>query len=239
MREFDPRYEVSGSTTGTGAPAESQKVIAFFIGGAGDKESYYGAGPYHNIEVPKTILDNWEGGLKSKDLYISYDLGYYQIHNDSDIKKFVIDVIPTKSNPVYIVGHSLGGWNGAHLSRKLVDAGYNVQMLVTLDPVGKGFLVELFSAIPFHPETTPKAKFWINVHATPATSDSSDDVADFGVRWVIPSGPDINVDSNTHHADAGGLFNTTAGDGKSVAGMMYMSIRSNTNGAPTNADSDE
>jgi len=39
---------------------------------------------------------------------------------------------------IYIIGHSLGAWNGAHLSCLLASQGFKSTFLVTLDPVGMG-----------------------------------------------------------------------------------------------------
>ena len=111
-------------------------------------------------------------------------------------------------------------------AESIVDAGYNVVVLVTLDPVGGGTLVKIGSAIAFRPETTPKAKVWINVHAAPKHPDSSDSVAEFGERWVIKSGPNVNVDANVNHEDAKGLLTKMLANGLTVADIVDNSIRS-------------
>lgn len=43
-----------------------------------------------------------------------------------------------KYTQVFIVGHSLGAWNGAHLTHLLAAHGIRCRFLVTLDPVGYG-----------------------------------------------------------------------------------------------------
>ncbi|MCC6076693.1 hypothetical protein ACFPTX_03070 [Pseudomonas sp. GCM10022188] len=55
-----------------------------------------------------------------------------------------------KTTSIYMVGHSLGAWSGAHLSQRFSEWGNRVQMLVTLGPVGSGLLVRLGSRIPYH-----------------------------------------------------------------------------------------
>ena len=67
-------------------------------------------------------------------------------------QKIILDVtnkIADKDIPIYIVDHSLGGWNGAHLSQILADKGYKIKILVTLDPVGVGTIVRTISSVYF------------------------------------------------------------------------------------------
>lgn len=165
-------------------------VIVFYIGGAGDKRGYPIptpgdlVGPYKNIvEVSKSVADAISP-LKLGHLYQSAYLGYYDIFGDANIQKNVLPAIPDKSTPLIIIGHSLGAWNGAHLSHWLSKAGYNVEVLVTLDPVGEGVLVTATSNIY---SESPKAegKIWINVKAeTKKGHDFSDFIARFGEQWT-------------------------------------------------------
>ena len=207
-------------------PPLTEAATVFFIGGAGDKTSYYFSGPNYNVVRAQEILDSRVSDLLDQRLYAPWYLGYYEVHSKSDIKKNVMARIPSKTAPVYIVGHSLGAWNGAHLSRILTDAGYNVVMLVTLDPVGGGTIVTLGSAIWAHSESKPNAKVWINVHAAPRHPDPSDSVANFGDRWIIKSGPNVNVDVDANHADAGAIFNVRLANGMTVPDIVEKSIRS-------------
>jgi thioesterase domain-containing protein len=69
---------------------------------------------------------------------------------------------PGKNAPIYIIGHSLGGWNGANLSRLLSVRGYAVEMLNTIDPIGEGWGVYTISNL--HGQyPKPVTKFWINM----------------------------------------------------------------------------
>ncbi|MDR3445865.1 MULTISPECIES: alpha/beta hydrolase [unclassified Dyella] len=215
-----------GSVVKITVPSLAEPATVFFIGGAGDKTSYYFSGPNNNVVRAQEILEARISDLLKRKFYVPCYLGYYEVHSKSDIKKNVLSVIPSKTAPVYIVGHSLGAWNGAHLSRMLTDAGYNVVMLVTLDPVGGGAIVTLGSSIWSHAEPTPNAKVWINVHAAPTHPNQSDGVANFGDRWVIKSGPNVNVDVNVNHANAGAIFNTKLANGMTVPEIMENSIRS-------------
>lgn len=144
-----------------------------------------------------------------------------------DIQKNVLSLIPYKSCPIFIVGHSLGGWNGAHLSSVMSGWGYEIKMLVTLDPVGEGTLVWLGSDI-YGDKPTPVANYWINIKAVPSRPDQSDSVADFGEKWQINSGPDINVNMNMNHANASAMFLSPIAQGRSVSDLMYDAINKET-----------
>jgi hypothetical protein len=204
----------------------SDKVVVFFIGGAADKSDYgIVVGPYHNILPAKKHLDN---KVLNKIDYNSFYLGFEQTHDDEKspfnpiLDEYVFKYLD-KSSSVYIVGHSLGGWNGAHLSRILSDKGYNVEMLVTLDPVGEGFLVYLGSSI-YAGKPNPKSNFWINILATPSKPDQSDSVAELGVRWKVNSGPNINVKMDVNHLDALEMFKGIIKDKKSACDFIYENI---------------
>ncbi|WP_454564196.1 alpha/beta hydrolase [Pseudomonas sp. AIG] len=204
-------------------PVESTKAIVVFIGGAGDKESYYFSGPYENIQDARLAFDRRTETLKGEGKYKSEWLGYNEVRGKQDIQRHVLSLIPYKSCPVYIVGHSLGGWNGAHLSKIMSDWGYRVQMLITLDPVGEGALVWLGSDI-YRERPAPVSVDWINIKATPSRRDPSDGVADFGEKWIISCGPSLNVNVDTNHANALGLLNAPIADGKSASDLLFDSI---------------
>ncbi|VVN60173.1 hypothetical protein PS684_03787 [Pseudomonas fluorescens] len=204
-------------------PVESTKAIVFFVGGAGDKESYYFSGPYKNVQFARLEFDKRNETLKDQGKYKSEWLGYNEIRGKQDIQRHVLSLIPYKSCPVYIIGHSLGGWNGAHLTKIMSEWGYKVQMLVTLDPVGEGALVWLGSDI-YREHPDPVAVQWINIKATPIQRDPSDGVADFGKKWIVACGPSLNVNVNTNHADALGLFTTRISGDKSACDMLHDSI---------------
>lgn len=203
--------------------AANCRVVVFFIGGAGDKESYYMAGPYNNIE---DVFDNFDNRMKRSgryDFYQSHYLGYGDVRGDNDIDKNVYKGIPDKSMPVYIVGHSLGGWNGAHLSKILSEKEYKVEMLITLDPVGEGALVWLGSDIYFS-KPEPVSGYWINVRAKPKRPNGSDSIANFGEQWEISSGPDVNANMDVNHASALGMFVNAVRDGASASDILFESI---------------
>ena len=194
----------SKQTNGSAIINAEKKIIVFFIGGAGDKNSYYGYGPTKLVK--NSILHVFKGRIAAYSLispHIEY-LGYEEIRGEDDIKKNVIDKIASKDIPIYIVGHSLGGWNSAHLCKHLVNNGYNIRMLVTLDPVGEGVIVYVGS--DKEPEANPGAKIWINISCNPIYEDQSDKVADFGERWFPKNGPTIYYESKCSHAEVLRMF---------------------------------
>lgn len=208
--------------------AAKEKVVVFFIGGAGDKETYYFSGPYHNIREAQEVFDPKVKDLATRSLYESVYLSYAEAKGDGDILTNVLAKIPGKKTPVYIVGHSLGGWNGAHLSGILTNRGYDVEMLITLDPVGEGALVYVGSDI-YRTKPKPSSKFWINIRATPKKPDQSDGVAEFGERWTVHTGPQLNYIADVNHYNARKMFLAPLKDKKSAADLMYESIRKLTN----------
>lgn len=203
--------------------ASNCRVVVFFIGGAGDKESYYLAGAYNNIKLAYDYFESVVGDAGYLEFYRSHYLGYSDVRGGWDIDKYVYKGIPDKSAPVYIVGHSLGGWNGAHLSKILSEKGYKVEMLITLDPVGEGALVWLGSDIYFS-KPEPVSEYWINVRAVAKRPDSSDAVASFGEQWQIVSGPDVNARMDVNHADALSMFRGPIRDEMSASDILFESI---------------
>lgn len=185
-------------------PAPATNVVVFLIGGAGDKKRFLGSGPNGNIAPLQGELQNFSlRALKPEQLpnfSVEYK-GYYEAFEDTRIAENFISVIPSKRSIIYLIGHSLGGWNGAHLSRILTDKGYNVKMLITLDPVGQNWILERSSKI-YDDEPSPKAKQWINVYARPSSRNFTDVVAWAGSKWEITSGPQVNISIDTNHAEA-------------------------------------
>lgn len=200
------------------------KAIAFFIGGAADKESYYFQGAFNNIQDAQKVFEKeLYKTLNASKYYSSYYLDYSDTFDA--IEKEITSNIFDKDIPIYIIGHSLGGWNGAHLSQILTDLGYKIGMLITLDPVGEGFIVYLGSDI-YREKPKPKADFWINLKATPSKPDQSDDVAEFGERWNVKSGPNIKNNANLNHYDAKGMLMINLSTGKSASQYLLDAITS-------------
>ncbi|MDR3432239.1 MAG: hypothetical protein P4L95_10130 [Rouxiella aceris] len=207
-------------------PSPATKVVVFLIGGAGDKKRFLGSGPNYNIQPAKPYLEKFSfSNIKperQKDFDVEY-LGYYEIFGNDNIEKNVIAAIPNKRTVIYIVGHSLGGWNGAHLSKILSDRGYDVRILVTLDPVGESPTLEFSSKI-YSNTPAPIAKKWINVVAHPSSSNFTDFVAWMGEKWKITAGPDINTRVDTNHAEAITLLTAKLNNGDSAYKIITQSI---------------
>lgn len=186
----------------------SKKVFAIFIGGAGDKESYYGVPASKIMERTKDgFLKKINIDKKIKKKYTDIYLGYNEARGDDDIQSKIIDNIPNKENTaIYIIGHSLGGWNGAHLSQILTDKGYNIDLLITLDPVGIGSTVTYISDI-YWTTPKPKANYWINISTTPESYEADDLIADLGGQWRPKDGVQINDKCLCHHRSASFMLN--------------------------------
>jgi hypothetical protein len=205
-------------------PVAEKKAIVFFIGGAADQEKYYFQGANNNINYARNILDKRINAIKPlSKKYTSWPKSYNDARGSGDIQTHFITNIPSKSCPVYIVGHSLGGWNGAHLSRILSEAGYTIKFLVTLDPVGEGFWVWMGSDI-YKSEASPIAETWINIRANSSKPDPSDGVADFGGRWIMTDGPTMNKTADIHHASADWMFIEPVQGTKSACDLIFDSI---------------
>ena len=214
----------TGEPQATGPVAAHQRrAVALFIGGAGDKKSYYLAGPYRNIAYALAAFDQRIDEAGHADGYQSLYLGYHEVWSASAIGRLVATEVHDKDTPIYIVGHSLGAWSGAHLSQRLSEWGYRVEMLVTLDPVGSGLMVRLGSRIPYH-RPAPRSRWWINVRAEPGRSNASDLVAQLGRKWHVAGEPDIDEALDTNHANARALFCHPLHDGRSAADYMFESI---------------
>lgn len=233
-----PRPTLLGKSVTTPVDQRKRKDVAvhvrkpvaiFYIGGAGDKRKFlplpsFIAGPFRNILDAKNQLDKRTADLRKLRLIGDFWRGYYEVYGDANIKANVLRYLPDKSVPVMIVGHSLGGWNGAHLSSTLTKFGYKVELLVTLDPVGEGSIVSATSDI-YGDTPQPAAKYWINIRAKPKDSNFSDTVANFGEQWNIKSGPQLNQVVDVNHADAGIMFTKPINGAKSAADIMTDMIR--------------
>lgn len=176
--------ELSDNVVNSIKAKQIQKVVVFFVGGAVDKEAwafFYGPTYLVRDELEQDFKNEFDAPLQQK--IATYYLGYEDLFREKNIENYVIKNIPDKENTVvYLVGHSLGGWNSAHLSQILSDKGYNVDMLITLDPVGTGFGVKIIADIYWH-TPTPKANYWVNFTAEPVRYAMEDFVADVGGQW--------------------------------------------------------
>jgi hypothetical protein len=201
----------------------AEKVVAFFIGGAADKIPYYGVGPLYLMRKVKELFESKIQAHISKARYQAFYCGFDEVKGEENIQRHILSAIPDQRTLIYIVGLSLGGWNGAHLSRILTEKGYGVKGLVTLDPVGKGLVTFWISDI-YREEPQPLAECWINVCAQPSRPNISDGVAWAGAKWLMSTGPHINGYVDTNHMYADQLFFSPLATGQSAADWMIDSI---------------
>lgn len=125
---------------------------------------------------------------------------------------------------IYIIGHSLGAWNGAHLSALLAAHGYKSAFLVTLDPVGMGnheldWAANLMKQAQIYSQPPmPVTHQWINVRGFHVGLNEKRFSDTFG-DWVAWAGGQWLVDQNHFtgmlianeltdipHRDAEGMF---------------------------------
>ena len=205
----------SSDTSIKHVPVKLPKAIVLFIGGAGDKRPFIlGEYPKNPISPNKNILDvardlmkKYEGKIKEGVILagrVETYFGYYEIYGDDRIRANILPLIKTKSQKIIIIGHSLGGWNGIWLSKKLSDWGYCVELLLTLDPVGTGVVVKTFSDI-YKEMPIGDANIWVNLEYA-LNTDESDAVALAGGRFnpkgrrvPLPSDPDVNEKVLVNH----------------------------------------
>ena len=198
-----------------------KKAVAFFIGGAGDKKKYSGSGP---TEIVKDQVSKPFETIAPKNDYVGYYLGYYEIYKKTNIDSNVIAYLKDKiSYQVYIIGHSLGGWNGAHLYEKLQNEGYNVKVLITIDPVGTKRGVTAVSDI-YYDYPNPISSFWLNTKTEPDENDVDDYIAFSGGQWEPSEGVLVNYTSKLHHRQAGKLFNELIIDNLSMSNILLSQI---------------
>jgi pimeloyl-ACP methyl ester carboxylesterase len=97
--------------------------------------------------------------------------------------------------PINIVGHSYGGATAANVARDLSNDGIIPDLLITVDPVSYG-------------KTPGVADVWVDINASPSTTDFSDVVANAGHKWGSwPSGSaNAYYTAPFHHGDFGDLF---------------------------------
>ncbi|MBJ7370148.1 MAG: alpha/beta hydrolase [Pseudomonas sp.] len=198
-------------------------ATVFLVGGAGDQERYYVDGPNHNVDYVRDMVDADIEALEIQKSCTTLPLGYNSFMSEEDLERNVIRKIPSCNTAIYIIGHSLGGWNGAHLSAVLTERGFKIKILVTLDPVGHGKIVYGISKI-YRQVPKPKAQYWVNIRAAAVDWNLSDLVADFGEQWEISEGPNVMGRLDINHADANSMYAHALPGGKSARQIVAESI---------------
>lgn len=182
-----------------------------------NRYKYANSNPY-SFTDPDGRRDIYIGGGWDKKSFIggsqivqSYAEGQKRLHPDRDIRYFSwieVDNISAamskplaEGEPLNVIGHSLGG---SQAIRHVNDSNAKVTNLITIDPVGEQ------AGNGAKPSNT---RNWVNVTASPATTDSSDSVAKAGhvlFGTTNTSGATTSLTSTAHH----GYFNTMIGEVK-------------------------
>ncbi len=226
-------------------------AIIFFIGGAGDQEPFVSFrdksllpkivnGANYNIDYAKQCFISKARKLSPNEItprILTKSISYNNLNETKEIENLINTRIKTidesdkkhgKRALIYIVGHSLGGWNGAYLTEQLSRKGYSTEMLVTLDPVGTHHYSTLLAADVYSSEPNVKSNKWINIRCEGGSYNFPDLVADVGGQWK-PSKikPTIEATTPIHHENADGLFTVKIGtSGKSALDHLIESIQS-------------
>jgi pimeloyl-ACP methyl ester carboxylesterase len=107
---------------------------------------------------------------------------------------------------IIIVGHSWGGWSAATIASRAAREGISVDLLVTIDPIGK--------LSPHTVQGMDKIDgSWANISRSwknPENKTRGDTIADIGEQTggqTQTSRADINQVSQGHHEDFGRMMN--------------------------------
>ena len=184
-------------------------LYTIFIGGAGDHESFWYIFPNHKVVqyyatnyFHSKLANHFQSKLKVNEsraqqlatFSVKY-YGYNQIDRAYDNAIRFLKLFPTAN--VNIVGHSLGGWQAAHLAQRLNEFKCNsVANLITLDPVSTIYSWNPAGSIKFKgPKTT--GPNWINIRAESSSfyPGWNNIVANSGGQWN-PSSSGLNPTYN-------------------------------------------
>lgn len=124
-------------------------LYTVFIGGAADAEPFLGQGPTKIMnDLKNHFRDNYLKSYFTRNGYSAQqanDLadrnaryyGFHELHLMLADAKMYLSTQGNENAKINIVGHSLGGWQAAHLAQQLEEwrCG-SVGVLATLDPVG-------------------------------------------------------------------------------------------------------
>lgn len=206
-------------------------VATFFIGGAADKNKFWGVIPATNLiknQLVSRYLDEInQTPLGSREINKSQQASYYGYEEMDDIFKAILSLQKTYPEiEIRLVGHSLGGWIAANLSEKINQAGINNSLLITIDPVGVGYFNGYNTPILTLPR--PGAKIWINILANHSRGYSADDlVADLGMRYrpaldaALKSKPRFDYSAPFSHAASLEMVLFPGADGRSAWSYLF------------------
>lgn len=201
-----------------------KKTMTLFVGGAGDLKPFIGTdqnrtGPTNIMVKVQKAFAEMSDPLDSSSMLLGYD-DVYALLEDKRKRYNIFD----QYGQINTIGHSLGGWNGAHLTQKLNTDGYHIGLLTTLDPVGRGLIVRSASQMPMIP-TSVRSEYWINIYANPELWEWDDDdwIAFGGEKWRPKSNgplPQIDKEFDGHHREALKMFNYDVGEGLTASRFL-------------------
>ena len=160
-----------------------------YIGGGWDKKSFIGGS-----QIVQSYAED------QKRLHPDRDIQYFSWKEVDNISAAMSRPL-AEGEPLNVIGHSLGG---SQAIRHANNSNATVTNLITIDPVGKQ------AGNGTKPASTGN---WVNVTASPATTDRSDSVAKAGrvlFGTTNTSGATTSQTSTAHHV----YFNTMMGEVK-------------------------
>ena len=179
-----------------------KQSINLFIGGAGDFERFYVYGPRNfilkDVKIPFEKIIEAQKISNYQSQYLSY----------KDLKRDTIwNLLPNPETCIVnLVGYSFGGWNAAHFSKVLNEKHYEVNLLITLDPVGVNAQT-LFKRALFGDLPQPIAKQWINITSISKKWCIDNLIAVIGGRWIPNLQSNIVFhETNASHVEVGKMF---------------------------------
>ncbi len=148
---------------------------------------YVGGNPVGFVD-PAGLAEIWIGGFNDdgsgivENYYNSYNASYpgisrsyYEWGNTRKIVKYIKKLLKqNKCEQINIIGHSYGGSDATKLAERLLKAGIGVNLLITVDPVSRGWS---------QPDDLSNVSNWININANPANENASDTTAWWGGKW--------------------------------------------------------
>ncbi|MDI4498972.1 hypothetical protein E6P70_10180 [Moraxella nonliquefaciens] len=196
-------------------------LYTVFIGGAADAEPFLGQGPtkimndLRNHFADKYLQPYFEKAGYSQDRARQLAsrnaryYGFHELHLMLADAKMYLSTQGNENAKISIVGHSLGGWQAAHLAQQLEEwrCG-SVGVVTTLDPVGVRYSYNLAGSINFK-TPNPKYKTWVNIRAEAKDTSINDVIANLGGQWDPSSlNPTYNYTLEVDHAYARTMFTT-------------------------------
>ena len=155
----------------------------YYIGGAFEFD-----GPYH--PMANATCAKCGAPLTNQNEFKAWD-SYDEIMADISATKAA-----NPDEPINLVGHSYGGDTAYLVAR---DSSYNIDNLVTLDPV---------SHFTYDVSKPSQVENWNNVYSNPNNYGVDDFIADIGGQWGPVGKPGVNdISSTASHGSVGSLFN--------------------------------